>query len=118
MHFPEAIGNKPTQQQHTRRMDICICLAADTRFIIKGPATTLACYLFIARSIPLAAHPKLHIISLQCAARERRREKRGETESIIQTLFGSLLESEAVNQLDNGFNFPFPFRALPNERRP
>lgn len=24
-----------------------------TRFIIKGPATTLACYLFIARSIPL-----------------------------------------------------------------
>jgi hypothetical protein len=115
MHFPEAIGNKPTAAAH--KENGYICFAADTRFIIKGPATTLACYLFIARSIPLAAHPKLHIISLQCAARERR-EKRGETESIIQTVFGSvcLLESEAVNQLDNGFNFAFPLRALPNER--
>lgn len=74
------------QQQH--KENGYICFAADTRFIIKGPATTLACYLFIARSIPLQRI--LNYTSFLWASGGERKKKRGETESIIQSVFGSV----------------------------
>lgn len=106
-----------SQQQQQHKENGYICFAADTRFIIKGPATTLACYLFIARSIPLRRI--LNYTSFLCASGGERKKKEKERWDRIHNSVrfrpcACVFESEAVNQLDNGFNFAFPFRALPN----